>query len=223
MCDKIIFMIKAVIFDLDGTLLNTLEDLKDSTNFALCKFNFPEKTLEDIRCFVGNGVKKLIERAIPDGLDNKNFDECLEIFKQNYKENMYNKTAPYNGIKKILSILKENGLKTAVVSNKFDAAVKELCKNYFDGLIDAAIGQSENIPQKPAPDSVFKAMELLHVTPENTVYVGDSEVDCQTAKNANLACVGVSWGFRSKDVLQKEGADYIIDNPYDIVELIKDL
>ena len=154
-------MIKAVIFDLDGTLLNTLEDLMQSTNFALKKFGYPQKSIEQIRRFVGNGVKKLIERAIPDGINNENFEECLEVFKQNYSENMYNNTAPYNGILEILSELKQKGFKTAVVSNKFDSAVKELCVKYFDGLVDVAIGQSDTIPKKPSPDSVFKAINEL--------------------------------------------------------------
>lgn len=216
-------MIKAVIFDLDGTLLNTLEDLMQSTNFALKKFGYPQKSIEQIRRFVGNGVKKLIERAIPDGINNENFEECLEVFKQNYSENMYNNTAPYNGILEILSELKQKGFKTAVVSNKFDSAVKELCVKYFDGLVDVAIGQSDTIPKKPSPDSVFKAINELNAKHDECVYIGDSEVDVQTAKNANLPCIGVTWGFRSKDVLQNEGCKIIIDNPYDIMKVIKEL
>ncbi len=216
-------MKNTVIFDLDGTLLNTLEDLKNSTNFALNKFNYPARTLEEVRCFVGNGVKKLIERAIPNGLNNPDFNECLDVFKKNYSENMYNNTAPYIGILKILKELKNDGYKIAVVSNKFDSAVKELCKKYFPDLVDIAIGQSETIPKKPAPDSVFEAIQELGINHCDCVYVGDSEVDVQTAKNANLPCVGVSWGFRSKDVLQNEGCKYIIDNPCDIMRVIKEL
>lgn len=216
-------MKNTVIFDLDGTLLNTLEDLKDSTNYALNKFGYPSRTIEEIRCFVGNGVKKLIERAIPNGLENQDFEACLALFKQNYSENMYNNTAPYNGILEILSLLKNDNYKTAVVSNKFDNAVKELCKKYFDGLIDIAIGQSETIPQKPAPDSVFKAIQELNSCHCDCIYVGDSEVDVQTAKNANLPCIGVTWGFRSKDVLQNEGCKFIIDKSCDIIKLVKEL
>lgn len=212
-------MIKTVIFDLDGTLLNTLEDLKEATNFALSKYNYPTRTLEEVRCFVGNGVRKLIERAVPENC--QNVEECLAVFKQNYSEIMYNHTAPYNGILKILSDLKANGIKTGVVSNKFDSAVKELCKKYFADLIDIAIGQADDVPKKPAPDGVFKAMRELGADKSSTVYVGDSDVDVATAKNANLPCIGVTWGFRDREYLK--GANFIIDNPNDINVIIKGL
>lgn len=212
-------MIKTVIFDLDGTLLNTLEDLKEATNFALSKYNYPTRTLEEVRCFVGNGVRKLIERAVPENC--QNVEECLSVFKQNYSEIMYNHTAPYNGILKILSDLKANGIKTGVVSNKFDSAVKELCKKYFADLIDIAIGQADDVPKKPAPDGVFKAMRELGADKLSTIYVGDSDVDVATAKNANLPCIGVTWGFRDREYLK--GANFIIDNPNDINVIIKGL
>ena len=212
-------MIKTVIFDLDGTLLNTLEDLKEATNFALSKYNYPTRTLEEVRCFVGNGVRKLIERAVPENC--QNVEECLAVFKQNYSEIMYNHTAPYNGILKILSDLKANGIKTGVVSNKFDSAVKELCKKYFADLIDIAIGQADDVPKKPAPDGVFKAMRELGADKSSTVYVGDSDVDVATAKNANLPCIGVTWGFRDREYLK--GANFIINNPNDISVIIKGL
>lgn len=212
-------MIKTVIFDLDGTLLNTLEDLKEATNFALSKYNYPTRTLEEVRCFVGNGVRKLIERAVPENC--QNVEECLAVFKQNYSEIMYNHTAPYNGILKILSDLKANGIKTGVVSNKFDSAVKELCKKYFADLIDIAIGQADDVPKKPAPDGVFKAMRELGADKLSTIYVGDSDVDVATAKNANLPCIGVTWGFRDREYLK--GANFIIDNPNDINVIIKGL
>lgn len=211
-------MIKFVIFDLDGTLLNTLEDLKESTNFALCTFGYPPRSLEEVRKFVGNGVRKLIERAVPKNCENT--QECLAIFKQNYSENMYNQTAPYNGIIKILKELRANDCKIGVVSNKFDFAVKELCKKYFNNLIDCAIGQSDNILPKPAPDGVFKAMKELGADNSNTIYVGDSDVDVQTAKNSNLPCIGVTWGFRDKKALA--GADFIIDKPCDIIRIIRE-
>lgn len=212
-------MIKCVIFDLDGTLLNTLKDLKDSTNFALSSFGYPERTLDEIRNFVGDGVKKLIERALPQ--DAKNIDECLAIFKKYYAQNMYNKTVPYNSILNILKELKIKDIKIAVVSNKFDTAVKELCKKYFDGFIDIALGQSEFIPPKPSPDGVIKVMSDLGVNTENTIYVGDSEVDVQTAKNSGLKCIGVTWGFRDKEKLIK--ADYIIDNPNELIQIIDEI
>lgn len=213
-------MINTIIFDLDGTLLNTLEGLKDSTNFALKKFNSPEITLEQTRSFVGNGVRKLIERAIPNGEQNPDFEKCLNTFKEHYSKTMYQKTVAYDGIEDMLTELKKRGVKTGVVSNKFDTAVKELCKNYFDGLIIVAIGESPNVRKKPAPDSVLKAMKILGAKPENTLYVGDSDVDIQTAKNSNLKSVGVTWGFRDRELLEKEGADFIINTPCELLELI---
>lgn len=213
-------MINTIIFDLDGTLLNTLEGLKNSTNFALKKFNCPEITLEQTRSFVGNGVQKLIERAIPNGEQNPDFEKCLNTFKEHYSKTMYQKTVAYDGIEDMLTELKKRGVKTGVVSNKFDTAVKELCKNYFDGLIIVAIGESPNVRKKPAPDSVLKAMKILGAKPENTLYVGDSDVDIQTAKNSNLKSVGVTWGFRDRELLEKEGADFIINTPCELLELI---
>lgn len=212
-------MIKAVVFDLDGTLLNTLDDLKESTNFALRKFNYPERTLEEVRCFVGNGVRKLIERAVPE--DCKNIDECLEVFKNNYSENMYNHTQAYNGILKILEELHKDKVKIGVVSNKFDSAVKELCKKYFGDLVDTAIGQNDDVPKKPAPDGVLKAMKILGSDKNSTIYAGDSDVDVQTAKNAGLKCIGVSWGFRTEDYLK--GADFIVDSPDEILKIVRSL
>ena len=213
-------MINTIIFDLDGTLLNTLEGLKNSTNFALKKFNCPEITLEQTRSFVGNGVRKLIERAIPNGEKNPDFEKCLNTFKEHYSKTMYQKTVAYDGIEDMLTELKKRGVKTGVVSNKFDTAVKELCKNYFDGLIIVAIGESPDVRKKPAPDSVLKAMEILGAKPENTLYVGDSDVDIQTAKNTNLKSVGVTWGFRDRELLEEEGADFIINTPCELLELI---
>ena len=213
-------MINTIIFDLDGTLLNTLEGLKNSTNFALKKFNSPEITLEQTRSFVGNGVRKLIERAIPNGEQNPDFEKCLNTFKEHYSKTMYQKTVAYDGIEDMLTELKKRGVKTGVVSNKFDTAVKELCKNYFDGLIIVAIGESPNVRKKPAPDSVLKAMKILGAKPENTLYVGDSDLHIQTAKNSNLKSVGVTWGFRDRELLEKEGADFIINTPCELLELI---
>lgn len=210
-------MIKAVIFDLDGTLLNTLLDLKESTNYALRRFGYPERTLDEIRYFVGDGVRKLIERAVPD--DCKNIDECLAVFKEHYEKNMYNNTGAYNSIELTLKELRSNGVKIGVVSNKFDLAVKELCEKYFSGLVDVAIGQNDEIPPKPSPFGVFKAMKELDAEKISTIYVGDSEIDVQTAQNAGIPCIGVTWGFRGRAYL--EGADFIIDEPCDIIDVWK--
>ncbi len=216
-------MINTLIFDLDGTLLNTLEDLKNATNFALNKFGYPERSIEEIRNFVGNGVRKLIERALPNGAENPDFEACLDTFKKNYKEIMYNHTAPYNGIFEMLKIAREKGCKIAVVSNKFDVAVKELCGRYFGSLIDIAIGESENVRKKPAPDSVFEAMKLLNSKPENSVYIGDSDVDIETAKNAKLPCISVTWGFRDKNFLIEHGGRIFIDRPMEIFTKLQEI
>lgn len=211
-------MKKIVIFDLDGTLLNTLDDLSDSTNYALSKFGYPTRTIEEVRQFVGNGVAKLIERAIPDGKNNSNFEKCLSIFKENYAQNMYNKTAPYNGIIEMLSNLKSKGIKIAVVSNKFDLAVKELCKKYFEGFIDFAAGENEalGIKKKPAPDTVLSVLRKFSFSPEDAVYVGDSDVDIMTAKNSKMRCISVTWGFRDEKFLLKNGATILINAPSEI-------
>ena len=216
-------MINTLIFDLDGTLLNTLEDLKNATNFALKKFGYPERSIEEIRNFVGNGVRKLIERALPNGAENPDFEACLDTFKKNYKEIMYSHTAPYDGISEMLKIAREKGCKIAVVSNKFDVAVKELCGRYFGSLIDIAIGESENVRKKPAPDSVFEAMKLLNSKPENSVYIGDSDVDIETAKNAKLPCISVTWGFRDKNFLIEHGGRIFIDRPMEIFTKLQEI
>lgn len=211
-------MKKIVIFDLDGTLLNTLDDLADSTNYALSKFGYPTRTIEEVRQFVGNGVAKLIERAIPNGKNNPNFEKCLSIFKENYAQNMYNKTAPYNGIIEMLSNLKSKGIKIAVVSNKFDLAVKELCKKYFEGFIDFAAGENEaqGIKKKPAPDTVISVLTEFNFAPEDAVYVGDSDVDIMTAKNSKMPCISVTWGFRDEKFLLENGATILINAPSEI-------
>lgn len=211
-------MKKTVIFDLDGTLLNTLDDLADSTNYALSRFGYPTRTIEEVRQFVGNGVAKLIERAIPEGKNNPNFGKCLAIFKENYAQNMYNKTAPYNGIIEMLSNLKSKGIKIAVVSNKFDLAVKELCKKYFEGVIDFAAGENEaqGIKKKPAPDTVISVLNEFNFAPEDAVYVGDSDVDIMTAKNSKMPCISVTWGFRDEKFLLENGATILINAPSEI-------
>ena len=216
-------MISGVIFDLDGTLLNTLEDLTDSVNYALSKYSYPKKTLLQVRDAVGNGVKTLFQRLLPDGENNSDFENIISEFKEHYRLNMYNKTRPYDGILEMLKVLKLKGIQTAVVSNKFDTAVKELCKKYFGDLIHVAIGENEaeGVRKKPAPDSVFKAIEQMLVSIEHVIYVGDSEIDVQTANNAEIDCLGCTWGFRDKSVLQAEGVRYIIELPEQIFDIIK--
>ena len=214
---------KVIIFDLDGTLLNTLDDLTDSTNFALSKLNYPTRTIEEIKSFVGNGVAKLIERAIPDGKTNKDYEKCLTIFKEHYSINKYNKTAPYKNIINLLIKLKEKNYKIAVVSNKFDLAVKELCKKYFPNLIDIAIGENEanGIKKKPSPDTVNIALQQLGLTSTQAIYVGDSDVDILTARNSNMPCISVSWGFRDRKFLLENNAQIIINEPKEIIDYLK--
>lgn len=213
---------EAIIFDLDGTLLNTLEDLADSTNFALDKLSYPPHSTEEIKSFVGNGVAKLIERAIPNGRKNPDFDKCLNIFKKHYSQNMYNKTRPYDNIINLLTELKNKNYKLAVVSNKFDSAVKELCEKYFPDLIDIAIGENEamGIKKKPAPDTVLQVLDILKIDSLQAIYVGDSDVDIMTAKNSNMRCISVTWGFRDREFLIKNNAEIIIDKPKEIIDYL---
>lgn len=195
-----------ILFDLDGTLLDTLEDLRDSVNFALDSFGFPPRTLEEVRQFVGNGAEQLIRLAVPEGTDAALVPQVLGTFRQHYATNCRNKTRPYPGIMDALKALgKEYPI--AIVSNKPDSAVKDLCALYFPGVF--ALGESADCPRKPAPDMVYKAMKAIDV--EKCVYVGDSEVDVRTARNANVPCLSVLWGFRDREVLEAEGAEYFCE------------
>jgi len=209
-----------IIFDLDGTLLNTLDDLKDSVNYALNVANYPARTIDDIRNFVGNGVKVLIDRAVPTGTSPEDSSKCLETFRKYYVNNMQNKTCPYDGIYDLLKCLYERGYKLAIVSNKNDAAVKALSKEYFGEFIQVAIGESPEVAKKPAPDSVYHALSDLGSMKEQAIYVGDSDIDVHTAHNAGLICVSVTWGFRDRDVLEAEGADVIIDKPEALLDYL---
>ena len=206
------------IFDLDGTLLNTLKDLAASTNYALRSAGMPEHSVEDVRRFVGNGVKKLTERAIPQGLENPKFDETYATFRKHYLEHSLDTTKPYDGIPEVLAELKRRGKKLAIVSNKFYAATQELAKHFFPETIQVAIGERENIRKKPAPDTVLEAMRQLGVGREGTVYIGDSDVDIDTAKNVGVPCISVLWGFRDKDFLIEHGATHLIKEPKELLE-----
>lgn len=198
-------MKKAIVFDLDGTLLNTLEDLTDSTNYALRTCGFPERTLEEVRRFVGNGIRKLIERAVPADADAEKISECFTFFCEHYKQNMENKTAEYTGISDMLSVLFAAGYKMAIVTNKADFAAQVLCGKLFGNYVKTVVGSVENRPNKPAPDGVYYALEQMGVTKEETVFIGDSEVDILTAKNAEIDAIGVLWGFRDLADLEAVG------------------
>lgn len=209
-----------VVFDLDGTLLDTLSDLRDSVNFALLKNNLPLRSTEEVRAFVGNGIRLLIERAVPENTDKKIIDKCFADFKEHYKQNSANKTKAYDGVIDMLQMLKAKGVKTAVVSNKADFAVKTLAKEYFSGLLNCAYGEREGVKRKPDPAGVFACIEEMGSTVGDSIYVGDSEVDVETAKNAGLPCVAVTWGFRDKGVLESMEPEYIIDSPMQIMDIL---
>lgn len=210
----------AVIFDLDGTLLNTLEDLMDATNYALEQYGYPIRTIDEIRNFVGNGARRLIERALPDGTENPDFEEILSVFRSYYTAHCEDKTQAYNGVPDLLQALKAAGCKIAIVSNKPDNAVKELNQTHFRDFIQSAIGEKEGIQRKPAPDMVEHALAELNANKKETVYVGDSDVDIHTAANARLDCISVSWGFRDVEFLRKCGASIIADTPQQVYDLI---
>ena len=204
---------KTYIFDLDGTLLSTLADLAASTNYALRTHHMPERSLDEVRRFVGNGVKKLMERAIPDGLNNPLFEETFATFRQHYMQHNLDTTQPYPGIMQLLEQLKAEGKNIAVVSNKFYAATRELCRHFFGDLVPVAIGEREDIRKKPAPDTVIEALRELGVDKEGAVYIGDSDVDIMTAKNSGMPCVSVLWGFHDKEFLLEHGATTLILKP----------
>ena len=205
------------VFDLDGTLLSTLDDLAASTNYALRTHLMPEHSIDDIRGFVGNGVRKLMERAVPDGEGNPKFEETLQTFRQHYMEHSLDTTKPYPGIMEMLSELSQRGKRIAVVSNKFYAATQDLCRHFFGNLVEVAIGERENIRKKPAPDTVEEALRQLNVTKDNAVYIGDSDVDIATARNCGMECISVLWGFRDKDFLLAHGATTFISSPLELL------
>lgn len=209
-----------VIFDLDGTLLNTLDDLADSVNYSLDINGIPCRKKEEIRRFLGNGAATLMERSIPDGSKDPKYGKCLSDFRKHYLDNMQNKTGPYEGIMELLKILSKENFKLAIVSNKFDKAVKGLNKIYFDKYISIAVGESENIARKPAPDTVLKAISELDSTPGKSLYIGDSEVDIETARNSGTKCVCVTWGFRDRDFLEHRNPDFIIDSPMELLNIL---
>lgn len=213
-------MYSLAIFDLDGTLLDTLGDLCASVNFALRKFGFPERTIDEVRSFIGNGVVKLMERSTPDGIDSDTQQRCLDTFRKYYLQHMSDTTAPYANVTELISELRKKDVKIAVVSNKLHPAVEDLCETYFSGLIDKAIGVSVEEERKPSPINVIKTMELYEADADNCIYIGDSEVDVQTAHNAGIKCIGITWGFRDKDCLEANGCDFIADTADEVKDLI---
>lgn len=216
-------MIKNVVFDMDGTILNTIDDLNNSVNYALSKCGYPKRNMSEILSFVGNGVKVLIQKALPSGFSQKDFDNCFAVFMEHYNVHKNDNTAPYEGILDLMKVLKEKGIQMSVVSNKFDAGVKDLANKLFEGYLPVAIGESEKVQPKPNPSGVWYALQLMGATKEESVYIGDSEVDFQTAQNSGLTFIAVSWGFRPKSLHQNLGVQYIADKPMDIVDILNQI
>jgi len=210
-----------VIFDLDGTLLNTLEDLADGVNFVLKSNGCPQRTLEEVRHFVGNGIRKLMERAVPENVTGERFEKIFEEFRTYYTEHCQIKTRAYDGIIKLLAILKQKGYAMAIVSNKNHGAVTELNQIYFKDYIETAIGQKDGIRKKPAPDTVLQALKELGKEKETAVYVGDSEVDFLTAENTGMDCVLVTWGFRTVEELSAFEPKAMVDKPEALLEFLE--
>ncbi len=216
---------EAILFDLDGTLLNTLDDLADSVNHALTHLGYPERTLDEVRAFVGNGANQLIGRALGNGAPAEAHEACRRLFGAHYAGNMENKTCPYPGVTDLLSDLKRDGVKIGVVSNKPDSAVRPLVQKYFGRLVDVAVGEreKEGVKKKPAPDSVFEVLRLMGVKPGMALYAGDSDVDVLTAKNAGIPCLAVSWGFRPRESLVQAGAERVIDRVEEFIPAMREM
>lgn len=210
----------AVIFDLDGTLLNTLGDLRAATNHALEVRGLPPHSMEEIRQFIGNGIRLLICRAMPEGTTEAEIDAALDDFKAYYAAHIHDRTVPYDGIPQLLTALKKRGIQVAVLSNKIDSASQQLIEYFFPGKTDVVFGEHVGMPRKPDPTSCRMVMQQLGVQPEQVLYVGDSGTDMQTAKNAGLYAVGVTWGFRSKEVLLEYGADVLVHRPEQILQIL---
>lgn len=211
---------KLAIFDMDGTILNTLDDLADSMNHCLRVHGLAERSLQEIRTFLGNGIHWLVECSVPDGTDAETLEKVYQTFLVYYKDHCAMETRPYEGIPEVLQSLRRAGVLTAVVSNKADYAVKILCEDYFKGMLDFSVGELEGRRRKPYPDSVNAVLERFGMAKEDAVYIGDSEVDFQTAQNAGLDVIMVGWGFRDEDFLKEQGAESVIHEPAEILKLI---
>lgn len=213
-------MYKLIAFDLDGTILNTLEDLCDSVNYVLEEFGFPQRTLDEVRCFVGNGVLKLIERAVPSETNELTILKVFNRFSEYYLTHSDIKTRPYEGILGLLNKLKIRGYKIAVVSNKIHPVVEYLCDKYFPRLIDYCLGDDPIRPKKPHPDMLNYAMKKLGINKKETLYIGDSDVDVLTAQNTGVDVIGVEWGFRNRESLINAGAQKTVSNPQELLQLL---
>lgn len=214
---------KALLFDLDGTLLNTLEDLVNAVNRALSIHGWPERSMEEVRRFVGNGVRRLMELAVPEGTSAEAMEACLATMRSYYEAHNTEKTAPYDGVLEVLAELKRMGIPMALVSNKPDGPVARLAEEYFPGIFTVTVGDSPLWARKPAPDMPLYALGQLGINREEAIYIGDSEVDFQTACNAGLPILSVSWGFRDREQLAALGPDWMVDTPAELLALIKEI
>lgn len=212
--------ITTIIFDMDGTVLNTLDDLTDSVNYVFSKFGLPARSRDEYRQFFGNGIGYAMKCAAPEGTPDSLIEEMIPVFKEYYDIHCLDKTGPYDGIIDLMKELRNSGCKMAIVSNKIDSAVKELNKRFFSEYVSVAIGERPGVNRKPAPDTVFAALAELGSSTDEAVYIGDSEVDLMTAKNSNLPCIAVLWGFRDKEFLIKNGASAFAKTPEDIISYL---
>ncbi len=213
--------ITTIVWDLDGTLMDTLQDLHDAVNYALQKFGMPQHNIEEIRQFVGNGVRRLVQLSVPEGEENPQFEEVFAEFRAYYMVHCKDHTCLYDGIAETLRELKSLGYRMAVVSNKLQSGVDELYEQYFKETIEVAIGERPEMARKPAPDMVYAALDALGVSKEEAVYIGDSDVDVATARNSGLPCISVLWGFRSKEFLLTQGGNLFVEKPSQIIALLR--
>ena len=212
--------ISAVIFDMDGTVLDTLHDLTDSVNYVLARYGMPARSADEYRQFFGNGIRYAVRRAVPPDCTDDVVEEMLPVFREYYNKHCLDKTKPYDGIPELMEELKQRGCKLAIVSNKIDSAVKELSNRFFSDCVTVAIGERPGIRRKPAADTVLAAIAELGVSRDEAIYIGDSEVDLQTAGNAGIPCIAVLWGFRDKDFLAENGAAVFADHPSDVLSIL---
>ena len=214
-------MINTVVFDMDGTVLNTLDDLTDAVNYVFSQFDLPPRSQEEYRKFFGNGIGYAMKCAAPEGTPDSLFDKMIPVFREYYDKHCLDKTRPYDGILELMKALKDKGYKMAIVSNKIDSAVKELNERFFSEYVSVAIGEKPGIKRKPAADTVIAALHELGSSRDEAVYVGDSEVDLQTARNSGLSCIAVLWGFRDKDLLIENGAVTFAEKPMDVARILE--
>lgn len=209
-----------ILFDLDGTLLDTLEDMCDSVNHVMETFGYPAHSIEKVRSFIGNGIRKLIERALPEGTDREICELALAEYRRYYGENCMVKTRPYEGIPELLSALKERGCRIGVVTNKNAEAAEKLCSHYFPETVEVVMGQRDSLPKKPDPAMVRAAMEQMGVSGKKAVYIGDSETDIETAANSQMDCIICLWGFREEEYLLRKGAETTVRQAAEIADLV---